>query len=630
MIPDALVEEVRARSDIVEIVGEQIPLKRAGREFKGLCPFHQEKTPSFYVVPAKGFYKCFGCGESGDIFAFLMKRSGMNFIDAVRLVAAKVGVEIPETTPGREYEDPNRTLYEAIAFAEDFFRSTLTTRPEGERALQYLAGRGLGGEAIERFRIGCAPDAWRALREAAHRMGIDDEVLLEAGLIKESERSDEPYDRFRDRVIFPIAEANDRTIGFGGRVLSKAENAPKYLNSPETPIHHKGRILYGLNWSKNAVRREGAVLVVEGYMDYVSLASRGVEHVVAAMGTALTPEQANLIARYAGKAYLLYDSDAAGLRATFRSADALLRSGVHPLVVTLPPGEDPDSLVREGGPDALRRRLDTAVDVLERKLQILDAHGFMDDIEGKRRALDRLLPTLRATVDPALRDLYVARVAERTGVRRETLEREASEERAPRESYDDRAMRPGTRRGPEPAWRETKPPLLAQQAEAERLVILLMARDATWIVPVMAALDTTEIRDPVNRELFEAFAGLPPLSTGADAIAAETLDATLSEPAKRLLDSLRKDPIEIADGDRTFRDVVADIKSGPLFLRLEDIDRKLGQAEEEEGPELMRERARVNRELSALGASGFKFSPRFRKYARAARARREPPTQEDG
>ncbi|MGH7507309.1 MAG: DNA primase, partial [Longimicrobiales bacterium] len=424
MIGDALIEEVRARADIVELIGEQIPLKRAGKEFKALCPFHNEKTPSFYVVPAKGFYKCFGCGESGDVFTFLMKRGGLGFLDAVRQVATRVGVEIPDAGPERREDEPNRALYEVVAFAADHFQHELWDEPGGERARRYLEHRDIARDAAERFQLGFAPDEWRRLREAAHRHGIEDVILLAAGLIKEPDRGDEPYDRFRDRIIFPIAEVSGRTVAFGGRALSRSDGAPKYLNSPETPVYHKGAILYGLNWSKTAIRREGSALVVEGYMDYVSLAARGAEHVVAGMGTALTPEQANLIGRYTARAYLLYDSDVAGLRATFRTADALLRAGVHPLVVSLPEGEDPDSLVRKGGAAALASHVETAQDVLERKLGMLEERGFFGGIEGSRRALDRLLPTLRAVIDPALRDIYVGRVAERTGVRRETLEAE--------------------------------------------------------------------------------------------------------------------------------------------------------------------------------------------------------------
>src|SRR5690606_24780590 len=220
------------------------------------------------------------------------------------------------------------------------------------------------------------------------------------GLIKRSERRAEPYDRFRHRLIFPITDTAGRVIAFGGRMLgAAAERAPKYLNSPETPIYQKGRVLYGLSWAKQAIRREGEAIIVEGYMDYVSLAARGIENVVAPLGTAMTEEQAQLLARYTRKALLLYDSDPAGMRATFRTADALLAAGVHPMVVTLPQGEDPDSLVRRGGAAALKPLLDEAVDVLDRKLQILEAGGYFRDVERIRFALDKLLPTLRAAAD---------------------------------------------------------------------------------------------------------------------------------------------------------------------------------------------------------------------------------------
>ncbi|HSL69757.1 MAG TPA: DNA primase, partial [Longimicrobiales bacterium] len=429
MIPQHVVDEVRARADLVEIIGEHVSLKRAGKEFRALCPFHHEKTPSFYVVPAKGFYKCFGCGESGDAFTFLMKRHGVSFHDAVRQIAAHVGIEIPETDSGRNEDEPNRALYEAIAFAADFYQHQLWDGPAGERARTYLTTRDLSRATAERFGLGYAPEGWRSLREAAHHHDIRDDVLLAAGLIKESEKSEEPYDRLRERLVFPIADLGGRWIGFGGRVIGRAsEGVPKYLNSPETAIYHKGRMLYGLNWSRNAIRREKAALIVEGYMDYVSLAAHGVEHVVAGLGTAMTEEQAQLLARFSRQAILLYDSDLAGLKATFRTGDALLRAGVEPLVVTLPAGEDPDSLIRKGGANALAVHVAKAVDVLDRKLQILEERKFFEEIEGVRRALDHLLPTLRAAADPALKDIYVARVADRTGVRRETIERELTNE----------------------------------------------------------------------------------------------------------------------------------------------------------------------------------------------------------
>jgi DNA primase len=598
MIPEPIVDEVRARADIVEVIGAQISLKRAGKDFRALCPFHHEKTPSFYVVPAKGFYKCFGCGESGDVFSFLMKRSGVSFQEAVRELGGRYGVEIPDAQQGAG-EEPHRRLYEAVAFAAEFFQEQLREGTRGERARSYLEGRGLGSEVVTRFGLGYALDDWRALREAAHRHGIEDAVLLEAGLIKESERSEEPYDRFRDRIIFPVAELGGRVVAFGGRVLRPSENAPKYLNSPETPIYHKGELLYGLNWSKGAIRREGAALVVEGYMDYVSLAARGLDNIVAAMGTAMTVEQANLLARYAGRALLLYDSDMAGLKATFRSGDALLRAGVHPLVVTLPEGEDPDSIARRGGADALRPLLAEALDVVERKIQILEERGMFHDIEGVRRALDRLLPTIRATVDPALRDIYVSRIAERTGVRRETLERESAERRA-----EARVSREDSRR-PAPSRREPRISGIA----AEKLLLRLMLRDPeNMLAAAVRAVRPANLHDVRHRAIFDALAG---------GVAPAELGGALPPDVMQVANELASDPEPITDSPRMLNEALAGIYFQDLKLQKRVLRLRQSEAPESERAELLRRDAEVSRQLRALAPDpkrAYGFSLRYRKH----------------
>ncbi len=606
MIPDSIVEEVRARADIVDIVGEHVPLKKAGKEYRALCPFHTEKTPSFYVVPAKGFYNCFGCGVSGDVFTFLMERLGVDFPDAVRMVAARVGVEVPEDAGPSPEQERNRPLYEAIAFAEDFYRRQLEGEA-GARARRYLAERAVDGAAIERFAIGYAPDAWRALIEAAAAHGMDEALLLEAGLVKESERAAEPYDRLRDRVVFPIRDLGGRTIAFGGRVLGRAgEGSPKYLNSPETPIYHKGRVLYGLNWAKNAIRRDEAALVVEGYMDFVSLAARGVENVVAPLGTSMTEEQAELLARYARKVYLLYDSDAAGLRATFRSGDVLLRAGAHPLVATLPEGEDPDSLVRERGGAPLRKVLEGAVDVLERKLQILEEHHYFDDIQGTRRALDRLLPTLRAVVDPALRDLYIDTIARKTGIRRGTLEEELRQapprREAPAASAAGPGMptrgEPGARRGEARGRAEATPGLAGQ-----RQLLLLLLRDRAHIAGAAERLAVEDFTDPFYREIFAALIALPapgPEDTGAPPVAA----LELGPEARSRMNDLLADPEELSEAERMFGGLVDDIRSERLHRRLDELDRLLPLAESKGDATALasyvRERLDLARELRGM------------------------------
>ena len=636
MIPDAIVEEVRARADIVELIGEQVSLKRSGKDFKGLCPFHNDRNPSFYVVPAKGIYKCFSCGESGDVFTFAMKRNGLGFLEAVRQIAARVGVHVPDAAADRREDEPNRVLYEAIAFAADHFHHALWDGDDGERARRYLDGRGIPREAAERFQVGYAPEGWQRLREAAHRHGIEDAVLLAAGLIKEPDRGDEPYDRFRDRIIFPIAEVSGRIVAFGGRVLSRSDGAPKYLNSPETPIYHKGAILYGLNWSKSSIRREGSALVVEGYMDYVSLAARGIEHAVAGLGTALTTEQANLISRYTARAYLLYDSDIAGLRATFRTADALLQAGVHPLVVTLPEGEDPDSVVRKGGSPALAACVDAAQDVLELKLAMLDARGSFADIEGSRRALDRLLPTLRAAIDPALRDIYVGRVAERTGVRRETLEAEmaapspsfgtGAANRAARARRNRGAGRPGVGARAPVGWAGGAERPKRDDPEAERLLLLLLVRDPELIGTAVAELRTQDFRSAVNAEIFTA------LVAERESAGALPSERELSRPAAERLAQLHADRTEVSDADRSFADAVADMKVRGLFLQLEALTGRIIVAPAEEQLDLMRQRLSVKELLQALGADperGLKASPRLNAYASGKRPGTEPPTPDE-
>ncbi len=394
MVSDELLEEIRAQADLTQIVGEYVQLRRSGRTYRGPCPLHGGEGPNFSVDPERGIFKCFVCGEGGDVFSFPMKLLGLDFIEAVKFVAERVGVVVPEVE--REEEDPYRDIREAVAFAADWYEKQLWEEKHGERARRYLVDRGLSEETARRFGFGYALDSWRGLRDAAGALDISDDVLMRAGLIKASERAKEPFDVFRARLMIPIYNLRSRPIAFGGRLLADSDDAPKYINSPDTPIFHKGRIVYGLNWSRHAIRRHEVFYVVEGFMDLVSLVAADVENVVAPLGTALTEHQARLLGRYAKRALLLYDSDKAGLTATFKAADELLRAGVHPSVATLPPGEDPDSIARKGGSEALAQYTDAAIDVLDRKIQILEKRGYLDTIEGKRRAVDGLMLTVRA------------------------------------------------------------------------------------------------------------------------------------------------------------------------------------------------------------------------------------------
>lgn len=561
MIPDDQVEEVRARSDIVAVIGEHIPLKRAGKDYRALCPFHEEKTPSFYVVPSKGFYKCFGCGESGDVFSFVMKRVGLDFTEAVKYAGRKAGVEVREVKARPEYQDPNRPLYEANAFAREYYRQQLADAETGRLARDYLKKRGIDADTAEGFGIGFAPDEWRGLRTAAARHGIDDAILLDAGLVTTSERSEEPYDRFRSRIIFPIEGLTGKVIAFGGRLFGPGKGA-KYLNSPETPVYHKSEELYGLGRARHEIRKEGAVLLVEGYTDVVSLVAHEVPNVVASLGTALTSVQARLLARFAAKAFLLYDSDMAGLRATFRAADVLLGAGIHPSVVTLPSGEDPDSVARREGREALMGYVEDAVDVLDRKLQILTGRDRLSSSDGIRDAVDRLLPTLRATSDPTLRDIYITQVEKETGVPRARLEQEIIRVRATHAS----SPRTGEARS-------TVEKVPERGLGPEYQLLNAVIQDRQLIDTASELVGPEHFVDMAYRAIFLALLETPELKSAPE---------SMEPDAVNCLEELLANPEPVDDGVRVVREAANRMRSTFLASQADELREEIRRESDQE------------------------------------------------
>ncbi len=421
MIPDETVERVRETADIVGVIGEYVELKRQGTDYRGPCPFHQGTHRNFSVSPKKAMYYCFVCHAGGDVFSFLTRRLGVDWPTAVRMVAEKSGIEVVETQSrrGPEEKDEREPFWEVNGAAAEYFRKMLWEDELGRDARAYLEQRSISRELADRVGLGFAPREIGLLRAYLNTLGFDDERLTQAGLLVVPDDGGEPRPRFRGRLIFPIYDLSNRVVGFGGRLLGPGE--PKYLNSPESPIFSKGKLLYGLNWAKQAARRDERMLVVEGYFDVMRLIGAGVESVVAPMGTALTEDQAKLIRRYTERVFLLYDSDKAGLKATFRSGDELLRQGASVQVVTLPEGEDPDTFVRSHGARELEAQLSASIDVFERKIQILERGGWFADLRKKRQALDRLLPTLRATSDPLTRDMYLGHASAAAGVSRELI-----------------------------------------------------------------------------------------------------------------------------------------------------------------------------------------------------------------
>ena len=552
MIPDEEVERVRESADIVGIVGESVALKRAGTTFRGPCPFHGGRNPNFSVDPRRKIYHCFKCGESGDVFTYLRKRYGMDWPSSVRLVAERSGVVIREVTSRREGPDPREALWEVNAAAEDWLRRTLRESPAGNPGREYLAEREVSPDIADRFGLGFSPRD-DSLRSHLATLGFDDARQLEAGLLVKREDSEKVVPRFRGRLMFTIYDVSARVAGFGGRVIGAGE--PKYLNSPETIAFTKGRMLYGLNWARNAIRKADRVLLVEGYFDLVRLVVAGVEEVIAPLGTALTPDQAALIARHSKNVFLVYDSDKAGLKATFRAADELLRHGVSVRVVSLPSGEDPDTYARKAGREGMEKALASAVDVIERKIQLLERGGWFADLHKRRRAIDHLLPTIRATSDAVTRDMYLGRVSEATGVDRHVLAAEAEapegSERSPAPSRQDPASAPPRRPRKEASAAAPVVPKGDPGTAAERDLVLVMLTSRVMVERIAERIGPGEFRDARYREIFEKLAAVGPDSLIGD------VAAGLSAPAVSVIESLLEMQGAIVDVERTVNDCLA-------------------------------------------------------------------------
>lgn len=417
-IPDAFIDDLLARSDIVEVVGSRVPLKRQGKEYAARCPFHDERSASFTVSPTKQFYHCFGCGAHGTAISFLMNYDRLEFLDAVEELAKRAGMEVPrETNPrSQQQQDDSRDLYTALDAASRFFQKHL----EGsDKARAYLDGRGVDADTRARFSIGYAPDGYSALKDALGKDERRMKLLDRAGLFSKNDRG-HVYDKFRDRVMFPIFDRRGRVIAFGGRVMQK-DDGPKYLNSPETALFHKGRELYGLWQVRQANQKIERLIVVEGYMDVVSLFQFGVTQAVATLGTATTPDHAELLFRNAPDVYFCFDGDNAGRKAGWRALESVLprmKDGRQAFFLFLPDGEDPDTIVRKEGAEAFDTRLKQATPLSQFFFDELTREINLATLDGKARLAERARPMLAQIPDGAFGDLMKQELQRLTGVGR--------------------------------------------------------------------------------------------------------------------------------------------------------------------------------------------------------------------
>jgi len=410
LITKEQIEEVRDRASIVEVVSDFVPLKRKGHNYLGLCPFHSEKTPSFSVNDEKRIYYCFGCHESGDVISFVMKKDGLEFPDAVRTLAARFGVRIEEDK--RSGPDPREVFYRVNEAAAEYFVGMLASNA-GKGAREYLGSRGYGDcpELLKTFSIGYAPDSWDGLANFLKRKRIPEDAAAKAGVLSVSRKNESRrYDRFRNRLIFPIKDIRGRTVAFGGRALAK-DDEPKYLNSPESPVFRKGEVLYGLSEAKRAISEHRSVIVVEGYFDLLALVKHGFANTVATMGTALTPAHIRTLKGYADVVYALFDSDSAGRRAAARAAELFVDLEVPCRAVTMPEGSDPDDLLATSGPETMKKALDRAEPLVEFYLRELRKATDVSTPEGKGAYLNDALSLVGKVRNIAERDHYAGFIA---------------------------------------------------------------------------------------------------------------------------------------------------------------------------------------------------------------------------
>jgi DNA primase len=510
MTSSGIVAEIKSKLSVVDVVGETVTLKRAGTAYKGLCPFHAEKTPSFIVNPDRESWHCFGCGEGGDIFSFVMRRDGLEFREALTRLAEKAGVELSERT-AREDRHRKR-LRDALEAAIAWYREVLLRTPQAERARGYLAERGLGDETLERFGIGFAPATWDALTKRLRSRGFGDEELVGAGLASPSNRGG-VIDRFRGRIIIPIRDQSGRAVGLGGRIMPDGEG-PKYLNSPATALFDKSRTLFAIDLAKTAIRREKLAVIVEGYTDVMAAHQAGFTNVVASLGTALTRGQIELATRYADGVALAYDVDLAGEAATQRGLLAELgpdQSVSKVRVIRIPAGKDPDELIK-ADPDAWRSAVDAAKPVVEYFMDRAAAGVDLSSVAGRRELTGRVIGLLRRVGDPIERALYIQQLARLVNVEERVLNEALAKAPAPHPE----PMRPVAAAEPD------APPLLTP-LEAETIQLLLLNPAA------VAELDHLEVTDGDGRLPFRDAVALSLIGAWrqrtADGVTSDDLEA---------------------------------------------------------------------------------------------------------
>jgi DNA primase len=506
-IPDSIIDDVRNASDIVDVIGSVVRLKKRGKNFLGLCPFHQEKTPSFTVSAEKQMFHCFGCSVGGNVFSFVMEHEKLTFVEAVRALAEKAGIRIPEQGgDDRGESSEQEKILGVLRLAGLRFHDHLMTGTEGKLALEYFRHRGLTDATIGAFGLGYALNSWDDILNFSRREGFDVGLLEKAGLVVRRDDGSGHYDRFRGRAMFPVFSPSGRVIAFGARKVREDDPLAKYINSPETPVYNKSRVLYGLSQAKDAIRDKDMGLLVEGYMDLITLHQAGFQNVVASSGTALTVEQIQLLGRYTKTITLVYDADSAGSKATLRGGDLVLEQDIDVRVTELPAGEDPDSFIRKNGGKAFQALLEGAVSFLDFRASQLKAEGLLSTPEGKARAMRTLVETVAKMKDELKRTFFIKRLAQEYDIYESVLFRELENILGKRQPGQQRSERPGTPSGPVgPTSGTTRPPVVqAGIPPVERdLLKLMLEHGSVMVRHVFERMDLGMITSPTARAIID-------------------------------------------------------------------------------------------------------------------------------
>lgn len=495
-VPPEILQQIRDRIDLIDLISTYVSLSKTGQNYKGLCPFHSEKTPSFSVNPVRQMFYCFGCSVGGDAFTFLMKKEGMDFMEALRELSQRTGVVLPERresaakTPSGLSRERYFHLYQ---LASSWYHHNLQEAPEGQAAREYLDQRGISRESWNTFQLGYAPDGWNGLSKWLERQSVKPEELIQAGLVVRKEKEEggrvSTYDRFRARVMFPIADPRGQVLGFGGRIMVKG-GTPKYLNSPETDLFFKGRSLYGMDKARPSATSAGRFYVVEGYFDVIALHQYGITNVVAPLGTALTSDHVHCLRRLAPSVMLVFDGDSAGVSAALRTLDLFMNSGVEVRVLLLPAGEDPDTFIRKNGVPAFRELEGQAATLLDFAIMSVLNKAKKDSIQDRVQRADEIIPIIQKTKNPIEKEEYFKVVSERLGIRQDLLKKRLST--LTRQSV----LSPSSQKQKTPVSNLSIPP--GKPEERDLMVLLLQGR----LVPVqISQLAEEEFTVPLYRHI---------------------------------------------------------------------------------------------------------------------------------